>query len=73
MEFGLGPAIPTHGHPKDECDFIVCWGNDLEELGEGMPEILSVKEFIAQEKGKDIDGQKKGRYQPNQGFFYDIA
>ena len=28
------------------CDFIVCWENDLEEMDEDMPEIISLKEFI---------------------------
>jgi hypothetical protein len=36
----------VHGHPKEGCDFIVCWENDLEELDEDMPEIISLKEFI---------------------------
>jgi len=36
----------AHGHPKKGCDFIVCWENDLEEMDEDMPEIISLKEFI---------------------------
>lgn len=37
-----------HGHPKEGCDFIVCWENDLDEPVEGMPEIISVKDYITQ-------------------------
>lgn len=37
-----------HGHPKSGCDFIVCWENDIDEPAEGMPEIIAIKDFIAQ-------------------------
>lgn len=35
-----------HGHPKDGCDFIVCWENDLKDPPEGMPKILALKELV---------------------------
>lgn len=48
IEFELRASdFIQHGHPKDGCDFIVCWENDLEEPIEGMPKILSLKEFVA--------------------------
>ncbi|HSV32259.1 MAG TPA: hypothetical protein VLH40_09610 [Atribacteraceae bacterium] len=37
-----------HGHPKEGCDFIVCWENDLDEPVEGMPEIISLKDYVSQ-------------------------
>lgn len=48
IEFELRASdFAQRGHPKDGCDFVVCWENDLEEPIEGMPEILSLKEFVA--------------------------
>lgn len=50
IEFELRASdFLQHGHPKDGCDFIVCWENDLEEPIEGMPKILSLKESIGQQ------------------------
>jgi hypothetical protein len=35
----------THGHPPEDCDYIVCWENDVKEppLGE-FPRIISLKD-----------------------------
>jgi hypothetical protein len=38
----------SHGHPKEGCNYIVCWENDLDEPAEGMPEIIAVKDYIVQ-------------------------
>ncbi len=49
IEFELRASdFIRHGHPKDGCDFVVCWENDLEEPDDDMPKILSLKELIAQ-------------------------
>jgi hypothetical protein len=35
-----------HGHQPEECDFIVCWENDLTEIPEKFPQIISLKDYI---------------------------
>jgi hypothetical protein len=37
-----------HGHPPEECDFIICWENDLTEteIPEEFPQIISLKDYI---------------------------
>lgn len=48
IEFELKASdFVQHGHPKSGCDFIVCWENDLEDPGEEMPKIISLKDFVA--------------------------
>lgn len=34
-----------HGHDKRGCDFIICWENDLESIGD-LPQVIPLKEFI---------------------------
>lgn len=47
IEFELRASdFIQHGHPKDGCDFVVCWENDFEEPPDGMPKILSLKELV---------------------------
>jgi hypothetical protein len=35
-----------HGHSPEECDYIVCWEDDLEEKPDKFPEIISLKNEI---------------------------
>jgi len=35
-----------HNHEKSGCDYIVCWENDIVDVPEDFPEIISLKEFI---------------------------
>jgi hypothetical protein len=38
----------THGHPPEDCDYIVCWENDLKETPtDGFPKIKSLKDEIS--------------------------
>jgi len=41
----------AHGHPTEGCDFIVCWENDLKEIPEKFPRIISLKEYITEYEG----------------------
>jgi len=41
----------NHGHPAEDCDFIVCWENDLKEIPEKFPKIISLKEYLAEYEG----------------------
>lgn len=36
----------NHKHDVNGCDFIVCWENDLIDVPEKFPEIISLKDFI---------------------------
>jgi len=36
----------AHRHPPEECDFIVCWENDLTEIPEKFPQIIPLKDYI---------------------------
>jgi len=36
----------AHGHAQDECDYIVCWENDLEAALEGFPQIIALKDKL---------------------------
>ncbi|MEN3016313.1 MAG: hypothetical protein ABC585_00170 [Candidatus Methanosuratincola petrocarbonis] len=37
----------AHGHPTEECDFIVCWENDLTEIPENFPKLIPLKDYIS--------------------------
>jgi hypothetical protein len=41
----------AHKHPPEECDFIVCWENDLTEIPEKFPQIISLKDYILEYEG----------------------
>ncbi len=36
----------AHGHPQDECDYIVCWENDFKATPEGFPQIIALKDEL---------------------------
>lgn len=36
----------AHNHNKNECDYIVCWENDIVDIPEAFPEIIPLKDFI---------------------------
>jgi len=35
-----------HGHDPKYCDYIVCWEDDLEEIPENFPEVISLKKEL---------------------------
>jgi hypothetical protein len=41
----------AHGHSPEDCDFIVCWENDLKEIPEKFPKIISLKEYLTEYEG----------------------
>ncbi|MEM2695770.1 MAG: hypothetical protein QXU09_02410 [Thermoproteota archaeon] len=41
----------NHKHPPEECDFIICWENDLTEIPEEFPQIISLKDYISEYEG----------------------
>lgn len=36
----------NHKHDAKGCDFIVCWENDLVDIADDFPEIISLKDFV---------------------------
>jgi hypothetical protein len=38
----------AHGHPAEECDFIVCWENDLTDIPENFSKIISLKDYVSE-------------------------
>lgn len=36
----------AHNHDVDGCDYIVCWENNIVDIPDVFPEIISLKEFI---------------------------
>lgn len=38
----------THEHPTEECDFLVCWENDLTEIPENFPKLIPLKDYISE-------------------------
>ena len=37
----------AHGHPPDDCDYVVCWENDLKEVSEEFPRIISLSDEVS--------------------------
>jgi hypothetical protein len=44
----LASDFEKHGHSPENCDFIICWENDLKEIPEKFPKIISLKEYITE-------------------------
>jgi len=42
----LASNFRDHRHPPDQCDYIICWINNLPEDDELREKVISIKEFI---------------------------
>lgn len=41
----------NHKHAPEGCDFIICWENDLTEIPEKFPQIISLRDYITEYEG----------------------